>query len=69
MEFPLILQKHFDEALEKAEDAFWTAFAKEFPFIKTGDLDPWNSAQFSAACRTAGSIWIAENQATTALDG
>ena len=60
-QWPLILKGHFDAALEKAEDAFWAAFAAEFPSIKTGDFDPWNSAQFSAACRTAASIWIAEN--------
>jgi hypothetical protein len=49
------------QALERAGEAFWTAFAREFPEVTTGDLDPLSTVAFDDAVERAARAWLDAN--------
>jgi hypothetical protein len=46
------------DAVEKAEGAFWTSIAKDFPEIKSGDLPPVNSHNFTEYLNRIVKLWL-----------
>lgn len=59
-----------DEAVEKAEEAFWASIAGAHPTITTGDLDPYECGQLGAAMRRAARAWLRSNAPSgSTIDG
>lgn len=54
-------EKRFKKALEKATDAFWLAFANEFPEATTGDMNPGAVFAFDRAAEEATAHWLSMN--------
>ncbi|WP_143279597.1 hypothetical protein [Burkholderia cenocepacia] len=54
-------QQRIEEAVEKAEEAFWFQLASMFPEVKTGDMAPEASFAFSQACKSAVKLWLQSN--------
>ena len=48
-------------AVEKASEAFWAAFAADFPEINTGDMDPLTTVRFDDAVEQAAREWLRLN--------
>jgi hypothetical protein len=48
-------------AVVAAQEQFWTAIAKHYPEIKTGDFPPDAAHQFDVACMVAASTWVDSN--------
>lgn len=51
-------------AVYEAEEAFWAEIAAHFPEIKTGDLCPFESFNFSQAAHKAVNSWVDTNRRT-----
>lgn len=56
-----ITQEQFDDAIEKATDAFWESIIKSFPQIKTGDLSFNAVISLDEEMRMAVEEWIHTN--------
>lgn len=63
-------EDYYNESLTQAEAAFWDCFARRYPEISTGDLDPSNNEALLDACAEATSAWLQANrrEAPIALD-
>lgn len=48
-------------SIERASDAFWAAFAAEFPEVSGGDLDPITTVRFDKAVERAAHEWLRAN--------
>ena len=55
------LKERIEKTASAAEDAFWETVASRFPEIKTGDLCPMTSMQFSDKCEKVIRAWIEAN--------
>ncbi len=47
--------------VQKAMDAFWEEITKQYPQVKTGDLDPMTVALFEGACARTVAKWLLYN--------
>lgn len=47
-----------------AQEAFWAVVAREYPDIKSGDLDPMKSHLFDQACKDMVESWVRLNTYT-----
>ncbi|MCK9442549.1 MAG: hypothetical protein M0Q13_14160 [Methanothrix sp.] len=54
-------KERIEIAREKAIAAFWSTFAKEFPEIKTGDLNPVDNFKFNKTIKEVVNVWVHEN--------
>ena len=55
-------------ALQKGEDAFWEAVAKEFSEAESGDLDPGTSVALTQSMERAIRAWVEFNVTAGADD-
>jgi hypothetical protein len=56
------------EQITRALDAFWTEIAKDFPKVKTGDLDPASVMRLEDAAMLAVNSWLDQNQPSREYD-
>lgn len=59
-------QSFFDRAYaervaQAAQEAFWKVVSERFPSVRSGDLSPEASAQYSRACSDAVFQWLRTN--------
>ena len=50
------------KAVREAEFAFWAVIAKEFPEIRTGDVEPWEAMLFSGELEDGVRRWYNDNK-------
>jgi hypothetical protein len=55
----------FDIVIELARDAFFDVLAKEYPEIKTGDIEPMEWMHFLSASDRVARHWIKNNSSLT----
>jgi hypothetical protein len=53
--------KSIEQAVEKAQDAFWAEVARAFPEVTTGDFGPGETFAIQQAMEDAVSAWLAWN--------
>lgn len=49
---------------ELAQEAFWAVVAREYPDVKSGDLDPMQTHLFDQACKDMVESWVRLNSYT-----
>ena len=54
--------ERISDVVEKAQEAFWSVVAGEFPEITTGYFSPDASFDFSDACELAIERWVRQNE-------
>ncbi len=54
-------EQRIEQALVKAEEAFWAAVAAQFPEAKTGDVGPWATMKLTNTMERAIREWVDEN--------
>jgi hypothetical protein len=52
------IQQRIEQAMEKAQEAFWAEVVKVFPEAKSGDFDPVAAHDFDLYCRAAIKHWV-----------
>lgn len=55
------IEQRITAAAEKAQQAFWSVIAAEFPEATTGDLSPEVSSRLDAAIANAVESWVMWN--------
>ena len=55
------MQLRILDAKRLAQDAFWSALAKQFPEATSGDFPPDAAFLFDSACSSAVSVWLKGN--------
>lgn len=56
------------DAVQKAEESFWSTIAEEFPEITTGDLDPMTSLHVNTAMNNAVRNWLNQNKPKSEIE-
>jgi hypothetical protein len=54
-------EARISKAVEMASEAFWVAFAAQFPEVSSGDLDPLSTVQFEDGVERAAREWLSAN--------
>ena len=56
--WPVIPDSSLDQAVEKAQTAFWQEVAKAFPEVPSGDYPPDVTMAFDTDCKRAIAWWL-----------
>ena len=55
-------EQRFQDAIDDAEQAFWCAFGKHYPEVKTGDLSPLVAIGLQQQMEFAAQTWLETNR-------
>lgn len=54
-------EQMLEEAIERAQTAFWGRITNYYPEVKTGDFGPEETFRFDRACEDAVKTWLRYN--------